>query len=139
MAKAATRLTAVRARALIAKGDPARHADGGNLYLHVTGPGRALWCFRFMRQGKAREMGLGVADPEGRSGLALAEARERAAEAMRCLREASTRLRSAGRPRRRLRGGARHLVPSARWPSSTSAHMRPGGAARPTGSSGAPR
>ena len=86
MAKAATRLTAVRARALIAKGDPARHADGGNLYLHVTGPGRALWCFRFMRQGKAREMGLGVADPEGRSGLPLAEARERAAEAMRRLR-----------------------------------------------------
>src|SRR3712207_4323626 len=87
MAKPPTRLTAVRVKALITKGDPARHADGGNLYFHVTGPGRALWSFRFMRQGKAREMGLGVADPEGRSGLLLAEARERAAEAMRYLRE----------------------------------------------------
>jgi hypothetical protein len=49
MAKAAARLTVAKAKALIAKGAAGRHADGGNLYLHVTGPGRALWSFRFMR------------------------------------------------------------------------------------------
>jgi Arm DNA-binding domain len=88
MGKAAARLTVVKAKALIAKGNPARHGDGGNLYLHVTGPGKALWSFRFMRQGKSREMGIGVADPEGRlGGVTLAEARERAAAAMRLLRE----------------------------------------------------
>jgi integrase len=87
MAKAAARLTVAKIRALVAKGEPRRHADGGNLYLQVTGPGRALWSFRFMLRGKSREMGLGVADPEGRGGgVTLAEARERAAEAIRLLR-----------------------------------------------------
>jgi hypothetical protein len=88
MAKAAVRLTVARAKALIAKGAAGRHGDSGNLYLHVTGPGRALWSFRFMRQGKAREMGLGPADPEGRSGgITLAETRDKAAAAARLLRE----------------------------------------------------
>jgi hypothetical protein len=41
MGKAAARLTVVKARALIAKGNPARHGDGGNLYLHVTGPAQS--------------------------------------------------------------------------------------------------
>ncbi len=31
MAKAAARLTVAKARALVAKGEPRRHADGGNL------------------------------------------------------------------------------------------------------------
>ncbi|MBV8573613.1 MAG: DUF4102 domain-containing protein [Acetobacteraceae bacterium] len=35
------KLTAVSVRALVAKGKPARHADGGNLYLFVTAPGAA--------------------------------------------------------------------------------------------------
>ena len=87
VAKAAKRLNTKSVASLIGKGRPARYADGGNLYLHVTGPGRALWSFRYMRQGKAREMGLGVADPEGKRGLDLATARERAAEALRLLRD----------------------------------------------------
>jgi hypothetical protein len=63
VARAAVRLTVAKAKALVGKGASGRHADGGNLYLHVTSPGRAVWSFRFMRQGKAREMGLGPADP----------------------------------------------------------------------------
>jgi hypothetical protein len=38
MARVAVRLTV--AKALIAAGQGGRHADGGGLYLHVTGPGR---------------------------------------------------------------------------------------------------
>jgi len=72
----ATALTAVRVRSLVAKGAPARHADGGNLYLMVIGPGTARWTFRFVHTGKSREMMLGnVRD------MPLAEAREAAAVA----------------------------------------------------------
>ncbi len=63
MAKAATRLTAVNLKTLVATGEPGLHADGNNLHLQVTGPGRALWSFRFMLRGKARAMGLSPADP----------------------------------------------------------------------------
>jgi len=38
----AGQLTVAKAKALVAKGAAGRHADGGNLYLHVAGPGRAL-------------------------------------------------------------------------------------------------
>jgi N-methylhydantoinase B len=51
MARAAVRLTVAKAKALVAAGQGGRHADGGGLYLHVTGPGRGQWAFRFMRQG----------------------------------------------------------------------------------------
>jgi hypothetical protein len=120
MGKAAARLTVVKARALIAKGNPARHGDGGNLYLHVTGPGKALWSFRFMRQGKSREMGIGVADPEGRlGGVTLAEARERTAAASGCCARASTRLTGAGRRNWRPHDGDMRLAPSAKWPNYT--------------------
>ncbi|MGA7385576.1 MAG: integrase arm-type DNA-binding domain-containing protein [Methylocella sp.] len=50
-----------------------KHGDGGGLYLRVKPSGRCTW-FRFMRHGKARELGLG-AYPE----VNLAEAREKAA------------------------------------------------------------
>jgi integrase len=82
------RLTVAKAKALIGKGAAGRYADGGNLYLYVTGSGRALWSFRFMRHGKAREMGLGVVDLAGtHGGVTLVEARERAAAALRMLRD----------------------------------------------------
>jgi hypothetical protein len=39
------------------------HADGGNLYLRVSGEGRRRsWIFRFTRAGKVTEIGLGAAD-----------------------------------------------------------------------------
>lgn len=58
------------------------HADGGGLYLLVTPAGSASWVFRFTRQGRKREMGLGSAQT-----FTLAEARERAREARKVLAE----------------------------------------------------
>jgi integrase len=91
MAKAAGklggRLQAVAVRALVAAGKPGAHADGGNLYLRVAGPRSGKWTLRYMLAGKAREMGLGAYDPDGKRGLTLAEARASAVEAQRLLRD----------------------------------------------------
>ena len=38
---------------------PGRHPDGAGLYLQVGQNGNKSWLLRFMRDGKAREMGLG--------------------------------------------------------------------------------
>lgn len=84
--KLAGRLKAIEAKALVAAGRPNAHADGGNLYLRVAGPGAGKWTLRFMRAGKAREMGLGPFDADGKHGLTLAEARAAAEEARRLLR-----------------------------------------------------
>ncbi|MGZ5597318.1 MAG: Arm DNA-binding domain-containing protein, partial [Usitatibacter sp.] len=51
-----------------------RYADGGGLYLQVGPTGTKSWLFRFMLNGKAREMGLGSLHT-----VSLAEARNRAA------------------------------------------------------------
>jgi integrase len=48
-----------------------KHADGGGLYLWVARPGYKVWTFRFMIDGRAREMGLGPV-----SDVSLARARE---------------------------------------------------------------
>lgn len=58
------------------------YADGGGLYFRVSAFDTRSWAFRFAMLGKAREMGLG-AYPD----VSLAEARERAAEARRLLRD----------------------------------------------------
>ena len=83
----ADKLTVVTVKALMAKGLPARHADGGNLYLAVTGKDAAKWTFRYMLGAKAREMGLGACDPEGKAGRTLAQARDEAEAARKVLRE----------------------------------------------------
>jgi integrase len=83
----AGKLTVAAVRSLVAKGRPGRFADGGNLYLAVTGPGAAKWTFRFMRDGRAREMGLGSADANGSHGRTLAQARGDAELARKLLRE----------------------------------------------------
>ncbi|WP_159350004.1 tyrosine-type recombinase/integrase [Roseomonas harenae] len=77
-------LTATAVKALVAKGKPGAHADGGNLYLRIAGPGAGKWTLRFMRSGRAREMGLGAFHADGKAGLTLAQARD-AAEAARVL------------------------------------------------------
>ena len=51
------------------------YADGNNLYLQVTDGGAKTWIFRFMLNGKPREMGLG-----GVNSVTLAEARNKAAD-----------------------------------------------------------
>ena len=41
------------------KKEPGRYVDGGGLYLQVGPTGGRAWLFRFMLNGKSREMGLG--------------------------------------------------------------------------------
>ncbi len=55
---------------------PGRHADGGGLHLLVKESGARSWVYRFMLQGKSRDVGLGAA---GQGGLSLADARDKAA------------------------------------------------------------
>ena len=72
---AVNRLTDKAVQAKKAKG---LYADGGGLYLQVSGSGGRSWVFRFKRAGRARDMGLGsLAD------VGLAEARRKATEARR--------------------------------------------------------
>jgi integrase len=64
------KLSAVKVARLTA---PGMYGDGGGLWLQVTPSGSRSWAFRFMLQGKARQMGLGPLHV-----LSLAEAREKA-------------------------------------------------------------
>lgn len=57
-----------------------RYPDGGGLYLRVSPSGVKSWGFRYMRHGKAREMGLGPIHV-----LSLADAREKAADCRKLL------------------------------------------------------
>ena len=88
------RLMATQVKALLDKGQVGRHPDGNRLYLVVTGKGRGWWMLRYQaatlsKAGKplSREMGLGPADPNSVDGYTLAEARERADQARRLLRD----------------------------------------------------
>ena len=57
---------------------PGMYADGGGLYLRVTGDGTKNWVYRFMLSGRPRWMGLGPLHTIG-----LADARNQAAECRR--------------------------------------------------------
>ena len=62
-------------------GTPGLYGDGGGLWLNVGANGNKSWLYRYMLDGRAREMGLGSLHTIG-----LAEARDRAREARRlCL------------------------------------------------------
>jgi hypothetical protein len=54
------KFTQLKAVNLVRAGKLARTGDGGGLWLDVRGAGRAVWVFRYSRQGKAREAGLGA-------------------------------------------------------------------------------
>jgi len=58
------------------------YSDGGGLYLRVTTHGGKFWVFRFMLNGKAREMGLGAEHT-----VTLANARDKAQECRKLLSE----------------------------------------------------
>ncbi|MBX9660980.1 MAG: integrase arm-type DNA-binding domain-containing protein [Nitrospiraceae bacterium] len=55
---------------------PGRHADGAGLHLLVKPSGARSWVYRFMLNGKSRDIGLGAA---GQGALTLADARDEAA------------------------------------------------------------
>ena len=59
-----------------------RYADGNGLYLQVSKSGSKSWLFRYMMDGKAREMGLGSTTT-----ITLSEARDDALECRKLLKE----------------------------------------------------
>lgn len=61
---------------------PGRYGDGGGLWLQVSQFGSKAWIFRFMLNGRARQMGLGPLKT-----ISLAEAREKARAARQLLLE----------------------------------------------------
>ena len=67
------------------RGDPGRYGDGAGLYLLVRSQHAKFWIFRYTRHGRTREMGLGPA--AGRAAVSLADARDKAAELRRQIRD----------------------------------------------------
>lgn len=70
MARREKKLTARTVATLKKRG---RYGDGGGLWLQVSPGGTKSWLFRYMQNGRARQMGLGPVDVVG-----LADARHRA-------------------------------------------------------------
>jgi hypothetical protein len=56
MARASNKLSAVEVKGISLRG---MYHDGGGLYLQVSAGGAKSWIFRFMLDGRSREMGLG--------------------------------------------------------------------------------
>ena len=78
MPRQSKKLTPRTIAALLKK--PGKHADGDGLYLSVRPSGSASWLFRYMLNGKAREMGLG-----GYPDVSLSQARTATAAQRRLL------------------------------------------------------
>lgn len=73
MARIVAKLSPAKVAALVKAAKPGLYGDGAGLALRIGRQGAASWVLRYMRQGAAREMGLGPVHTVG-----LAEARERA-------------------------------------------------------------
>jgi integrase len=110
-----------------------KYSDGGGLYLLVADGGSRKWVLRFMKHGRAREMGLGSARE-----VALAEAREAAANARKLIREGkdpiSERKRTGGVPtfgemadqvRESLSAGFRNEKHKAQWKTTLATYAAP--------------
>jgi integrase len=65
---------------------PGRYGDGRGLYLFVRSADARFWVYRYTREGRMREMGLGRAG-EGDEAVSLAEARDKAAVLFKLVRE----------------------------------------------------
>ena len=75
--RGSNKLTALKVAKLT---EPGRYGDGQGLWLQVSESGTKAWLFRYMQDGRARQMGLG-----GLHTVSLAEARLSAREARRTL------------------------------------------------------
>jgi len=74
----ARQLHKLSARTVETLTEPGRYGDGGGLYLVLDPAGRRRWVFRYARDGKTTDMGLGAS---GKHAVSLAEARTAAASA----------------------------------------------------------
>src|SRR5262245_50219948 len=75
MTRKIERLTDRSVKANIKKGK-GYYPDGNGLYQQVTASGASSWVFRYKRDGKARDMGLG-----GYPAVSLSDARRKAKDA----------------------------------------------------------
>jgi integrase len=78
MARTTELLTAIKVKNAKSKGF---YPDGAGLYLKVTDTGSKSWVYRYKRNGKARDMGLGNADVDKVGSVTLAQARKLAGDA----------------------------------------------------------
>ena len=130
MAKRATKRLSSRT---VDTAKPGKHADGGGLYLIVSPSGSRKWVFRYMRDGRAREMGLGTA-----TGANLSQARTKALDAASKLSAGvdplSDKARSSGVPtfaafadevRQSLSAGFRNEKHRAQWKMTLETYAAP--------------
>jgi integrase len=87
-------------RGIEAKTRRGRYGDGGGLALQISRWGTKAWLFRYQWAGKRRQMGLGPAHSDG---VSLSEAREKAAECRRLVRERRDPIEARGQERMRER------------------------------------
>ena len=85
-ARITNKLTAVQVTNL---SRPGGHSDGAGLYLSIDIQGRRRWVFLFRWQGKLTEVGLGGAAGKQRTGLSLSQARQKAEDCRRWVRQGS--------------------------------------------------
>src|SRR5277367_5235685 len=81
MGRKAEGLTALKVK----NAKPGRYGDGNGLYLFVRSADAKFWVFRYTRESRMREMGLGRAG-DGDEAVKLAEARARAADLFKLVR-----------------------------------------------------
>jgi integrase len=110
-----------------------KYSDGGGLYLLVADGGSRKWVLRFMKHGRAREMGLGVP-----ATVSLSDAREKAAHARRMVAQGldpiAERKRTGGVPtfgeladqvRESLSVGFRNAKHKNQWKASLATYAAP--------------
>jgi integrase len=131
------------ARTVATISKPGLFADGGGLYLHVSASGAKSWIFRWARDRKSHDMGLGTA---GDDDVTLAEARDLAADARRKVRAGDDPIadRKSERLRKRLEAakamtfrqcaeayikaheaGWKNAKHAAQWPATLSTYAYP--------------
>lgn len=103
MAREVNKLTP---RSVASKGKPGYYGDGNGLYLQVAQSGAKTWIFRFKLNGRAREMGLG-----GIHDVPLAQAREKAAEARKRVRDGVDAIEARDAEKKRLALDLAHALP----------------------------
>ncbi|MBE0532631.1 MAG: integrase arm-type DNA-binding domain-containing protein [Rhodospirillales bacterium] len=70
-------ISKLSALAVLREKKPGLYSDGGGLYLQVSDAGAKSWIFRFMLDGRARQMGLGSL-----RAVSLSQARDKARDAL---------------------------------------------------------
>ena len=100
--KAIEKLSALKVKSLAKRG---RYNDGGGLYLQVAKGGSKQWIFRYQRDGRARQMGLGSAEV-----ISLSDARKRARAAQALLADGNDPIDRRRAQRQQAREKARGLT-----------------------------